>query len=105
MVNEIIRDIAKFGISEKVMEEICTIADACGILKVKLFGSRARGDYHPTSDIDLAVWGGNVSLFALEIDEKTTTLLKYDVVDMNGYVQEGLRNSILAEGVLIYEKV
>ena len=98
-------DVVKFGISEKVMEEICAIADACGILQVKLFGSRARGDYYPTSDIDLAVWGGNVSLFVLEIDEKTTTLLKYDVVDMNGYVREELRNSIHAEGVLIYEKI
>ena len=28
--------------------------------KVILFGSRARGDYGRASDIDLAVYGGNI---------------------------------------------
>jgi len=97
--------ISRVGIPEKVLEEICSIANKCGIIKIQLFGSRARGDFHTTSDIDLAVWGGNIPLFALEVDERTTTLLKYDIVNMDGIVQEDLKASINIEGVTVYEKV
>ena len=92
------------GIHQKVLEEICTFAKQYDVEKVILFGSRARGDFHRTSDIDLAVIGGDVPRFALDVDEETTTLLKYDIVDLNGVVQPELRQSIEKEGKLIYEK-
>ena len=57
------------------MREICYLAEKYHIQKVILFGSRARGDFKRTSDIDLAVEGGEVECFALDIDEETTTLL------------------------------
>ena len=41
------------GIKPKVIEEIRTFARKYNIDKVILFGSRARGDYRRTSDIDL----------------------------------------------------
>ena len=47
------------GIKPKVIEEIRTFARKYNIDKVILFGSRARGDYRRTSDIDLAVVGGD----------------------------------------------
>ena len=59
-----------------------------------MFGSRAGGDYHCTSDIDLAIVGGDIARFALDVEEETTTLLKYDIVDLNGAVQLELRESI-----------
>ena len=92
------------GIGQKVLEEICTFAEQYNVEKVILFGSRARGDFHRTSDIDLAVIGGDVARFALDVDEETTTLLKYDIVDLNGAVQPELRRSIEREGKIIYEK-
>ena len=92
------------GIPPKVLEEICTFAKQYNVEKVILFGSRARGNFHRTSDIDLAVIGGDVARFALDVDEETTTLLKYDIVDLNGAVQLELRQSIEKEGKLIYEK-
>ena len=73
----------KYGLSKKILSEIKDIAFACKVEKVVIFGSRARGDYQKASDIDIAVWGGNTSLFGLEIDEKTSTLLKYDAVNMD----------------------
>jgi predicted nucleotidyltransferase len=95
----------KSGLSHKLLNEIIEIARFCNVNLVRIFGSRARGDYHPTSDIDLAVWGGNVALFATEIDEKTWSLLAYDVVNMDGFVQEELKKRIIEEGVTIYEKI
>lgn len=93
------------GIKEQVMEEIVAMAQKYEIEKVILFGSRARGDYHRTSDIDLATEGGNSVRFALDVDEFTSTLLSFDIVDLDGPVQEELRQSIENEGVVIYEKI
>lgn len=87
------------------MDEICNIAKCCNVNKVILFGSRARGDYKDRSDIDLAVTGGKVDLFAITVDEETSTLLKYDIVNLDASVQEELLESIKREGVIIYEKV
>ena len=73
--------------------------------KIYLFGSRARGDYHRTSDIDLAVSGGDFDRFALDIDEDTSTLLKFDIVDLNRIVHPELLDAIQKEGRVLYEKV
>lgn len=93
------------GIKLRVIEEIKELAQKYKIKRVILFGSRARGDYHKTSDIDLATEGGNHVRFALDVDELTTTLLKYDIIDLDGPVQEELRQAIREEGILLYEEV
>lgn len=93
------------GIKPKVIEEIRTFAKKYNVEKVILFGSRARGDYKRTSDIDLAVTGGDFARFALDVDEETSTLLEYDIVDMSREMQEELRQSIMQEGKILYEKV
>jgi predicted nucleotidyltransferase len=72
---------------------------------VILFGSRARGDFKKTSDIDIAVEGGNFARFALDVEEETSTLLEFDIVDMERDMQEELRKSIETEGKVIYEKI
>lgn len=93
------------GIPGKVIDEICYFAEIHKLKKVILFGSRARGDYTRASDIDLAVCGGNITDFALDVDEETSTPLKYDIVDLNSAVQEELLKSIETEGKLLYEKI
>lgn len=92
------------GISPLVIEEIRTAAVQNNISKVILFGSRARGDYKKTSDIDLAVTGGNTALFAAGMEE-TSTLLSFDIVDMDKPVQPELLQSIEREGITLYEKI
>ena len=86
------------GIREQVIEEIRILAEKYQIEKIYLFGSRARGDYHRTSDIDLAVSGGDFDRFALDIDEDTSTLLKFDIVDLNRIVHPELLDAIQKEG-------
>ena len=95
----------KCGIKLHVLHEICDIARRHGLFRVILFGSRARGDYHPTSDIDLAVAGGSYARFALDVEEEASTLLKFDIVNLDGRVQQELLNSIRQEGRVIYEKI
>ena len=93
------------GINPVVIQEIRDLAQKHGINQVILFGSRARGDYKRVSDIDLAVSGGDFVRFALDVDEETSTLLMYDFVNLNGTVQEELRDSIQKEGKVLYEKI
>lgn len=93
------------GINPKVIREIRDIAEQYGIRKVLLFGSRARGDFKRTSDIDIAVTGGDFERFALDVNEETSTLLEYDIVNLDREMQDELRESIEKEGLVLYEKI
>jgi len=98
-------DWKKTGISNKVIEEIQNIALKNHVKKVILFGSRARGDFYKKSDIDLAVEGGNFLGFSMSVDEETSTLLEYDIIELDRGISEKLKDSIKRDGVVIYEKV
>ncbi len=93
------------GIRPQVLREIRELAQKHHINRVLLFGSRARGDFKRTSDIDLAAEGGDFDRFALDVEEETSTLLKYDIVDLSRAMQEELREAIRREGIVIYEKI
>ena len=95
----------KTGIKSKVLQEIVQLAKEKCIEKVILFGSRARGDFKERSDIDLAFHGGNSTNFILDVDELTSTLLEYDIVDLDKPVRKELLESIKNEGVVLYEKI
>ena len=90
------------GIREEILWEIQKLAKDCGMKRVLLFGSRARGDYRKTSDIDLAVSGGDAVRFSLEAEEVISTLLFFDVVNLDGPVQKELLESIQREGKILY---
>ena len=47
---------------------------------------------------------GNISGFAVSIEEETSTLLEYDIVDLDKPVSEELLKSIRDEGKILYEK-
>ena len=64
-----------------------------------------RGDYKRTSDIDIAVSGGDFAEFALDVEEETSTLLEFDIVNLDREMQDELREVIEREGKLLYEKV
>ncbi len=96
--------IADTGLREELIDDIRFLAKKYGIKRVVLFGSRARGEYKKKSDIDLAFSGGEVSRFALSVEEDTPTLLKFDLVDLDGPVSPALRESIDRDGMIIYEQ-
>jgi len=93
------------GIKQKVITEIRDLAVRHGINKVVLFGSRARGDFHDRSDIDLAVSGGDAGHFRLAVEEETSTLLKFDVVETDKNASCELLAEIEKDGLVLYEKV
>lgn len=95
----------KTGIKPIVIEEICDIARKYRVKKVILFGSRARGNFKEKSDINLAVKGGDFIRFMLDVNEETSTLLKFDLVNLDEEIQNELRESIKKEGKIVYEEV
>lgn len=91
---------------EKIFSEISGLAKQYDAGKVVLFGSRARRTHHPKSDIDLAIYDcRNFRDFSFDVDEKTRTLLQFDIVNMNANVSEELRKEIDRDGIVIYEKI
>lgn len=93
------------GVKTEVTKEIIDLARKYNIKKLIVFGSRARNDYKERSDIDLAVSGGDILRFTLDLDERVQTLLMFDVVNLDGAVQDELRQAIAEEGIIIYEKI
>lgn len=81
---------ANTGIKMEVIDEIISFAKKHDIHCVILFGSRARGDFKRTSDIDIAASGGDFDRFALDVDEETSTLLEFDIVDLDRDMQDAL---------------
>lgn len=102
-MEEEINSQTRFGLKPRVIEEIQMLAKEHGLQKVILFGSRARGDFGRASDIDIAVIGGDVPLFSLDAEDRVSTLLSFDVVDLSQEVSAELRASIEGEGVALYE--
>ena len=95
----------KTGIRPVVVEEIKKIAEKYEVKKIILFGSRARGDYHRASDIDLAVEVGRITDFILDVKETTSTLLNFDIVDLKETVPGEFLEAIEKEGIILYEKI
>ena len=93
------------NLPEHVHKGIIELAQKNGIEKVILFGSRARGDNWERSDVDLAISGGNRTMFSLDVDEieNVPTLLMFDVVDLDRECNEDLLAAIRRDGVVLYE--
>lgn len=92
------------GVSEKYQKElILIISKYLPGASIYLFGSRAREDHSPTSDIDLAVDAGLVIDYSvlmkilMDIDD-TTIPMGVDLVDMQ-LAPKALKANILKEGV------
>ena len=89
---------------DEVYRQIAGFAAERGLERVVLFGSRARGDALPKSDIDLAVSGGDVEGFTDDVQERLWSLLMVDVVDLGRGVAPELAAEITRDGKVLYEE-
>jgi len=77
-----------YGLSEQVVENLKNVFCRYDNLeKVVIFGSRAKGNYHDGSDIDLALCGDGITFRQLmqvssDIDD-LGLLYKVDLIDYN----------------------
>jgi len=99
-----------FGLKEDRLNEIRRVlARYPQVNRAVIFGSRARGDFRPNSDIDLAVYlvdseDKMPGELLLEIDD-AAGIYKIDVIDMLRLNNKTLRQRIEEEGVEIYDSI
>lgn len=97
-----------YGLSKNVVSKIVNVLAAYAemIEKVVLFGSRARGDYKLTSDIDLAIkLRGNKNQLSNIIDDlsEENIIYTFDVIDYDNISNEKLKGYIDIEGKTIFQ--
>ena len=82
--------------------EILSVAERFGARKVRVFGSRARGEGRPDSDVDLLVSVGDraslLDIIAIKQDLEDLLGCKVDVVTEDS-ISPYLRDRVLSEAV------
>lgn len=98
-----------FGLKDSIIIKIKNILSKYKeIEKALIFGSRARGDYKKTSDIDIAIFADNITSTRLNLlrndFDELDIIYTIDVVDFYKASKEELKNNIINEGVVIFKK-
>jgi len=98
-----------FGLPPATLEKLNSVfAQHAAIDSVLLYGSRAKGNYRASSDIDLTIKGGEIPFDELmQIENEIDDLMLPYTVDLSQYRQ--LENADLIAhidkvGVAIYER-
>lgn len=98
----------KFGLPERTVKELLAYFETkTNIDEVKIFGSRAKGNYHNGSDIDFAIWKNDeeaITRILGELDDLPTPYM-FDVIDYKSLSNEKMKNSIDKDGVVFYKRV
>lgn len=97
------------GITSELLEKIRgIILRYSKINKAVIFGSRARGNYKKTSDIDICIYSREMSPMDINLVEdelrQLNTPLDFDLVHFERISKEALKCNIEKDGVEIYVK-
>ena len=96
-----------FGLSERTVNELLNYFKSKPEIElVKIYGSRAKGNFHNGSDIDFAIWADENTNFSRIAGElyNLPTPYKFDVTDYKTLSQENLKASIDKDGIEFYRK-
>lgn len=94
-----------YGLSARQWRQIFAILSRYGsrIDWVKLFGSRARGDYKTVSDVDLAIASAENLVTPLQLDFDQSQLpFTFDLIDYRRQPNQKLQDAIDREGKLLW---
>ena len=97
-----------FGLDDETIKLIQNLfSEIESIEMVKIFGSRAKGNYKPASDIDFAIFGEidskGLRHIACELDELSTPY-KFDILNYNEIENQALKESIDNYCKIFYKK-
>lgn len=96
----------KFGLDDNTLDIVLSLLHKyTTISKVVIFGSRVKGTYKATSDIDLAIWHESdaavISLLHNDLEESTIPYF-FDLVDYATITNDKLRYTIDTDGKIFY---
>lgn len=93
----------KFGLSNETYQKIKKVVEQYSHYQFKVFGSRARGDFKKSSDIDIAVEGNVTKEDKFKIANSFDLLdipYEIDLVFIQDIVKPNFLASITKEGVV-----
>jgi predicted nucleotidyltransferase len=97
------------GLDKKISDQIVKLILKYKIPeKIAIFGSRAKGEFKETSDIDIAIFGKDwtdkdINITRHILNEFIKTPLKIDVVNFYSINKDSLKQQILKNGKTLYE--
>lgn len=94
---------ASSGIPQPVLTQIIAAAKQHA-QRVVLYGSRARGDHKPGSDMDIAFFGSDRGFFNFEgCMEDLPTLMEYDLVHVTEKTSKPFADNIKKDGIVLMD--
>jgi len=99
-----------FGLRDGDLDNIiATIQQFCEIEKAAIFGSRAKGNYKPGSDLDIAIWGDDISFSTISrlhaiLEEESPMPYFFDIVDYSHLNHEELKSHIDRAGIVFFTR-
>ena len=93
----------RYNLPDRVFRELTTLAQKYSVMKIILFGSRARGTHTERSDIDIVVYGGDFDNFYWDVKENIYSLLIFDIIQADAPISDTLKEEIKKDGITIYE--
>lgn len=97
-----------FGLTERDLDYIINAIKSFNeIEKAAIFGSRAKGNYKPGSDIDIAIWGDNFNFDTLsalhsKLEDQSPLPYFFDIVDYTHLSSKDLKDHIDRVGKFIF---
>ncbi len=99
-----------FGLRDSDISDIIQVLEKFPeVESARIFGSRAKGNYRNGSDVDLAVFGNNISFeriihISSVLNEETVMPYYFDVLDYYSIENADLVRHIDRIGKIIYSK-
>ena len=102
---------AEFGLRDaELAEVVAAISSRNSVQSALIFGSRAKGNYRPGSDVDIALKGPlvrheDILEVGYSLNEETTLPYQFDVVDYDMIDNDALREYIYRVGREIFRRL
>ena len=99
-----------FGLAERDLAYIiAAVSEFPEIQKAVVFGSRAKGNYKKGSDIDIAIFGEDISFSTIaslhdRLEEESPMPYFFDIVDYTHSTHQELKEHIDRVGKIILER-
>jgi predicted nucleotidyltransferase len=102
--------VSGFGLRDKDLQTVIAILQQHpDVEQALIFGSRAKGNYKPGSDVDIALKGATldhkiVSHISSILNEETQMPYKFDVLNYDAISNKDLTEHIDRVGIVFYTK-